>query len=146
MSWLFGSRPGLLGSIALLLVRIVVGVAFVLHGWPKVQNPTGWMNGMENPPPGPVQAVGVGLEVVGGALVAVGLLTRVAVIGLAAVMAAALAMVHVPHGDPFVSATGGPSAELACLYLAISLLIAAIGPGIVSLDTFFVARRRPTSP
>lgn len=23
-----------------------MGVAFVLHGWPKIQNPMGWMNAM----------------------------------------------------------------------------------------------------
>jgi len=45
-----------------------------------------------------------------------------------------LALVHIPHGDPFVAMPGQASAELACAYLAISLLSAIVGPGAWSLD------------
>src|SRR4051812_38866151 len=104
MCCLTGAAPGWAVSTALLLVRIVVGVAFVLHGMQKFQNPagpTGWMSGMENAPPGPVQALAPICEVGGGALLALGLLTRVGCLALVAVMVGALALHHIPHGDPF---------------------------------------------
>ena len=36
-------------SAALLLLRLVVGAAFVFHGWGKIQTPFGW-----NPPESPI--------------------------------------------------------------------------------------------
>jgi len=34
---------GWIGSVGLTALRLLVGVAFVLHGWPKIQSPLGWM-------------------------------------------------------------------------------------------------------
>src|SRR6059058_4294164 len=125
MSPLIAPAPAWATSTGLLLVRLVVGAAFVMHGLPKVQNPFGWMGGMENAPPGILQAAAAVIEFGGGIMLALGLLTRVTALLLAAQMVAALALVHVPHGDPFVS-TKGPSAELASVYLAVSLAVAAL--------------------
>ena len=58
---------------------------------------------------------------------------------LVAQMIAALALVHIPRGDPFVS-MAGPSAELAVVYLTVSLLIGAVGPGAFSLDYMIFGR------
>lgn len=41
---------------ALLLIRVVAGIAFMTHGWGKIQNPFGWM-GPEAPVPGVFQAL-----------------------------------------------------------------------------------------
>jgi putative oxidoreductase len=111
----------------------MVGAAFVLHGLPKMQHPTSWMNSMDTVPPGFLQATAALIEVVGGVLLIGGLFHRVATVLLACQMIAALALVHIPHGDPFV-AVGRPSAELACAYLAVSLLLTATGPGEWSFD------------
>jgi putative oxidoreductase len=46
MRRLFPNFIGGFGALALLLIRLVMGIAFVLHGWPKIQNPMGWMNAM----------------------------------------------------------------------------------------------------
>ncbi len=142
MFWLTRPCPPWAVSTAILLARVVVGVAFVLHGWPKIQNPTGWMNtmGAENPPSGTLQAVAAGIEVGGGALLVIGLLTRVSAVALAAQMIAALVLVHIPHGDQFVAHPGQPSAELACVYLAVTILISAVGPGACSVDTILFDR------
>jgi putative oxidoreductase len=140
MYWLTAPAPGWATSTGLLVVRLVTGAAFVLHGWPKMQNPTGWM-GAENAPPGFLQATAAVIEVGGGALLVLGLLTRVAALALVAQMVAALALVHIPHGDPFVGAPGKPSAELACAYLAVSLLTAITGAGAWSLDAVLFGRQ-----
>jgi putative oxidoreductase len=145
MNPLIAPAPAWAVSTGLLLVRVVVGAAFVLHGWPKMQNPTGWMAGMDNAPPGALQAVAAVVEFGGGILLAAGLLTRLASLLLAAQMVAALALVHIPKGDPFV-AVGRSSAELASVYLAFSLLIAATGPGAYSLDALIFGRERVATP
>lgn len=147
MRWLYSPAPAWTASVGLLLVRIVVGWAFILHGWPKLQSPTTWMGplGVEPPVPAFLQAVAAGVEVVGGAALILGLLTRVAAVALMAQMVAALALVHIPRGDPFV-AVGQASAELAVVYLATSVLLLVLGPGLVSLDALLFSARPRSLP
>jgi len=140
MNFLLAPAPGWAVSAALLLVRLVAGVAMVLHGWPKIQKPMEWMNSMPDPPPGFMQAIAAVFEVGGGVLLALGLFTRAAALAIAAVMVGALALVHIPKGDPFVS-PGGPSCEPASVYLVLSLLMAVLGAGAYSLDAIVFRRR-----
>lgn len=76
------------------------------------------------------------IELVCGLLVAVGFGTRVAAVLCSGAMAFAYFTVHAPHGLLPIR-NGG---ELAALYCWIFLLIAAIGPGPLSLDA--VLRRQ----
>jgi putative oxidoreductase len=134
---------GHIGSVGLLALRLVMGVAFVFHGWPKIQNPTGWM-GPESPVPAIFQALAALAEFGGGMALVVGLLTRLASLGIATNMIVALGMVHLPHGDPFVSKTGGQSYELAAVYLVCAVLFLVLGPGRFSLDALLF--RKPLAP
>ncbi len=59
-----------------------MGVAFMFHGWPKIQNPMGWWTG-EPPVPGIFQALAALAEFGGGMALIVGLLTRLASLGIA---------------------------------------------------------------
>jgi putative oxidoreductase len=129
------------GAAALLLVRVVVGAALVLHGWPKIQKPTSWMNamGMRRTAPGFLQALAALAEVGGGAALVLGLLTPLAAFGVVCQMLGALLLVHLPNGDPFV-AHGKPTYELALVYLVVALLFIAVGPGRFSLDALLFAR------
>jgi putative oxidoreductase len=130
------------GAVGLLILRVVVGAAFVFHGWYKMQSPggaLGWM-GPEAPVPGPLQGLAVLAEFGGGLALILGLLTPLAALGIAGTMIVALAMVHLPHGDPFVGQPGKLSFELAAGYLATMILFLLIGPGILSLDGLLFAR------
>jgi putative oxidoreductase len=129
----YPAPPGDQASTGLLALRVVMGAAFVLHGWPKIQNPTGWM-GTESGVPGVFQAVAAAAEFGGGIALALGLLSRFAALGIAAVMVGALALVHIPKGDPYVGKPGQPSSELATVYLACSILFLLVGPGRFSID------------
>jgi putative oxidoreductase len=131
---------GVRDSLGLLVVRLVVGAAFMLHGWPKIQNATGWM-GAEAPVPPALQAAAAVAEFVGGAALIVGLLTRLAALGLAITMAVAAGMVHISRGDPFVGKGGEPSWELAAVYFACSVLFLLAGPGRISLDALLFSSR-----
>jgi putative oxidoreductase len=118
---------------ALLLLRVVAGIAFMMHGWGKIQNPFGWMPA-EAPVPGILQGLAALAEFGGGLAWILGLLTPLASLGIAITMAVAFAMHAFMRGDPFVSATGGPSYELAAIYFSIALVLMAAGPGRLSLD------------
>jgi putative oxidoreductase len=119
------------GAVGLLVLRVVMGAAFILHGWPKVQHPLDWM-GPTADMPGALQALAAVAEFGGGAALVLGLLTPLAALGVLCTMATALYKVHL--NDPFVGAPGKPSKELAAVYGAAALLFLVIGPGVLSLD------------
>jgi putative oxidoreductase len=120
-------------DIALLLVRLVVGIAFMHHGYGKIQHPMTWM-GPQSTYPGIFQALSAISEFIGGAALALGFLTRIAAFGIICNMAVAVHLHLMKMGDPFVSATGGSSYELALVFLVIGVLFLFAGPGRFSLD------------
>jgi putative oxidoreductase len=128
-------------SLGLLILRIVVGAAFMFHGWPKIQNATAWM-GADAPVPPALQAAAAAAEFVGGAALILGLFTRLAALALAITMAVAAWMVHISQGHAFVAKPGDPSWELAAVYFACSLLFLLAGPGRFSLDALLFGGAR----
>jgi putative oxidoreductase len=126
---------------------LVMGVAFLFHGWPKIQNPLGWM-GADAPVPGILQGLAALAEFGGGMALIVGLLTRLAALGIATNMVVAIGMVHLPKGDPFVN-TRGSSYELAAIYLACAVLFLLLGPGRFALDALLFGKpfgEKPRAP
>ena len=130
-------------SAALLLLRLIVGAAFVIHGWGKIQTPMNWMPA-EAPVhvPGLFQLLAAVSEFGGGIALILGLLTPLAMLGLISTMAVAVYMQLVIFKAPFVSSTGGSSYEPALGYLGIAILFLAIGPGKFSLDRLLFGERR----
>ncbi|MBF8260370.1 MAG: hypothetical protein HW377_2744 [Actinobacteria bacterium] len=120
-------------SAGLLILRLVVGLAFVFHGYGKIQNPFGWM-GPNAAVPAVFQALAAVSEFGGGLAWILGLLTPIASFGLACTMSVAVwthaAVLH----DPFVSLKGARSFELAAAYLCIAILLLLAGPGRFSVD------------
>jgi putative oxidoreductase len=121
-----------------------MGAAFLFHGWPKIQHPLDWM-GASAPVPAVFQALAAVAEFGGGLALIAGLLTRLASLGIATNMIVALAMVHLPHGDPFVGKPGERSYELAALYLACAILFLLLGPGRFSLDALLFRKPPETT-
>ncbi|MDP3919276.1 MAG: DoxX family protein [Candidatus Omnitrophota bacterium] len=119
-------------AIGVLVLRVVVGAAFIYHGWGKIQQPFGWM-GADSSIPGIFQGLAALSEFGGGIALILGLLAPLAALGLACTMVVAIGVVHLPQGHTFVSGRGG-SYELAAVYLAIMILLVAAGPGTLSLD------------
>lgn len=120
-------------SAGLLVLRLVAGLAFVYHGYGKIQNPFGWM-GPDAGMPGVLQALAAVSEFGGGPAWMVGLLTPLASFGLACTMTVAVWLHAAVLHDPFVSLTGGRSFELAALYLCMAVLLLLAGPGRFSVD------------
>ena len=124
-------------DIVLLIVRVITGYAFILHGWDKVLNPFGWMpNGAF---PGVLQALAALAEFGGGIALILGLLTRFSALGMWITMIVAMYVHAISFGHPFVS-KGGPSFEPATTYFMISLMIMILGPGRYSLDSKIFGR------
>jgi putative oxidoreductase len=119
-------------DLALLLLRLVFGFAFIHHGWGKIQNPFGWMP--DSPIPGFFQFLAALSEFGGGIAVVLGLVTRLGALGMAFTMLVAIYMHKFAMGDPFVHPTGGRSYELAAVFFSIAILFLAAGPGRFSVD------------
>jgi putative oxidoreductase len=126
-------------SLGLLLLRLVAGLAFMLHGWPKIQRPFSWM-GPDSAMPGMLQALAAVSEFGGGLAWVLGLLVPLASFGLACTMGVATWTHAAVRGDPFVGKGG--SYELALVYLALALLLLLAGPGRYALDAVLFGRAK----
>jgi putative oxidoreductase len=122
--------------IAATLVRVVVGVMFVMHVMGKFHNGAdavaGYMgkNGLQ---PGTFFAyAAMFLESVGGACLIIGLFTRFFAAALAIEMLIALIVVHLPKGY----AAGGGGFEYVLLIGAVCFVVAIRGGGPYSVDRF----------
>ena len=130
-------------STALLILRLVAGIAFVLHGWGKIQNPFAWI-----PAQAPVQIPGffqflAALSEFGGGLAWIlGLVMPLASFGLGFTMLVAVYFHGIVLKDPFVSMGGGGSYEPALGYLAVAILFFVIGPGKFSLDKMIFGEKK----
>jgi putative oxidoreductase len=123
---------------ALAVLRIVTAFMFLQHGTAKLLHVPPVAMFDQLPLMSLIGFAGA-LEIVGGALVLVGLFTRAAAFVLSGEMAFGYFMGHAPHGhvlSPMLN-----QGEPAVLYCFIFLLLAAAGPGSWSIDG---SRRRPT--
>lgn len=127
-------------SYAILFVRLVIGAAFIQHGVVKIQNPFGWM-GPGAAIPGFFQFLAAISEFGGGIALIVGLMVPLASFGISCTMVVATFMHAVVRGDPFVAKGGGPSYELALVFLSIAVLIITLGPGRFSIDAKLFGQR-----
>ena len=133
-------------STGLLILRLVAGLAFMFHGWGKIQNPTGWMGPNANIP-GVFQALAAVSEFGGGLAWMLGVLTPLASFGLACTMAVAAYMHAFILKDPFVAAGPGKgSYELAAVYLCIAVLFLLAGPGRFSVDQLLFREKASGAP
>ena len=129
-----------LSDLALTALRIVAGFLFFCHGAQKL---LGWFaepgaQKMALAFPQLPWFAGV-IELVGGGLILLGLLTRLAAFIASGEMAFAYFMVHAPNGPVPILNHG----ELAALYSFLFLFLAAHGGGPFSFDGAMRKRRRP---
>ena len=132
-------------DIGLAVLRVVAGLVFIAHGGQKL-----FVFGLDGVTAGftqmgiPLAAVAAPLvalvELLGGIALVVGLLTRLAAVGLAITMLGAIAFVHLAAG--FFLPNGS---EFALTLLATAVALAFTGPGDFSLDGLR-HRRRSLAP
>ena len=132
-----------LSSFGLLLVRVVLGVVFVAHGWQKLAvdglaATQGAFGGMGIPLAEVAAPVAAVTELAAGVALVVGFATRVAAALLAVTAVVALVAVHLPNG--FYSTTGG--FEYVLVLAVVSVAVVLTGPGRFALDALVVRGRR----
>jgi putative oxidoreductase len=131
------------GDWAITIVRIVLGVVFFAHGAQTL----GWFGGAglqstirvfreQLQIPAPLALLSIAAQFLGGLGLIVGFLSRIAALGIAAVMIVALIAVHVKFGF-FMNWFGekkGHGIEYHLLVLALALAVMIKGAGACSLD------------
>lgn len=133
-------------SAGLLLIRLVLGITFIAHGAQKVF--TFGMSGvgegfvqMGIPFGGVLGPVVSLVELVGGVAIVLGLFTRYAGLGIAAVMLGAIMFAHLPAG--FFAPNGY---EFALILMAAAAALATMGAGAYSVDAVLERRLSMGAP
>jgi putative oxidoreductase len=145
-------------DLGLLLLRLILGGVFIVHGYPKVfggpgktvpeplrrhlgpgfsqslerggiENFRNTVSGLGTPAPGVMAWVGALAELVGGTLLMLGWFTRPAALAICGNMTMAISRVHWKNG---LVGQGGYEFALVCLAGLLALLLG--GPGAISID------------
>jgi putative oxidoreductase len=124
----------------LAVLRVVVGIVFLVHGGQKLfmgfGGVAGFLGSLGVPAPGLFAVIVTLVELLGGLALIVGLLTRVVAVLLAGDMLVAILTVHLTNG--FFAANNGY--EFPLVLLAASVALAVAGPGEAALDRAFATR------
>ena len=134
-------------DLARLILRVALGVVFLAHGWQKffqftIPGAQGAFGAMGVPAAEIAAPVVASLELVGGAALILGFVTRIVAALLAVQMLAALVLVHLPAG--MFADKGG--IEFVLVLAAGAAALALVGPGRVSVDGKLFGRRDRWSP
>jgi putative oxidoreductase len=144
---------GRFSEVAYALLRVVAGFLFACHGWQKLIGPLGKVTAEEaakqaaKGPPEPLMVLAGVIELGGGILIAIGLLTGFAAFLASGTMAFAY---FIGHAIPAYSKTHVLNdllpivnkGELAVLYCFVFLYMATRGSGRYGLDALIFRRRR----
>lgn len=128
-------------SVGLLLLRLIAGALLLVHGVPKLSTPamaTGMAASLDVPAPDLAGWLVILGEVGLGALLVLGLLTRVAGGLLLAQMTGVWLLAHAPQG---FLVDGQINGENALLLGAIGLMLVFTGAGRISVDARLFRKR-----
>ncbi len=133
-----------LADVTLTALRVMAGLLFALHGAQKLLGAFGGFGGTPGATAPLMSMMGLAgiIELVGGLLIAFGLLTRIASFISAGEMAVAYFMAHMPQGFWPIENGGEPT----LLFCFIFLVFAVIGGGPWSLDALLPGRRAIAGP
>jgi putative oxidoreductase len=140
------STPALINA-ALLIFRVTLGICFVVHALGKlgIVGPgnmagfTSWLKSLGLPAPALQARIAMLSELIGGAFIACGLLTRVAALFCLIAMVVAASIGH--KGGGYLITNNPPGNEYALNLAILMLVLILLGPGHYSLDHALFASR-----
>jgi putative oxidoreductase len=135
---IFHSFPQGREGVALLLIRLYVGAAFIQHRGGQSDDIVGFA--AEFHLPWIVAAVTTLIQLTGAILLIIGLLTPLAALGIAGTMVGAT-LTLIQQGEPFIN-PAGHSCENSYFYLMLSVALSLLGAGSYSLDARLFGRGR----
>jgi putative oxidoreductase len=126
-------------NIVLLILRLVLGVIFIAHGYPKlfvfgVSGFAKFLSGLGVPIPEFFAVVVILVEFVGGIALILGIFTRWVALLLAIDMLIATLLVKIKVGLIAPMDKPGVGAELDLALLAGALVLLVFGPGSISVE------------
>ncbi|OFV80703.1 MAG: hypothetical protein A3B65_01490 [Acidobacteria bacterium RIFCSPHIGHO2_02_FULL_67_57] len=130
------AKLDVLKPLGLLLVRVAVGAALVAHGFPKLFASAPFLEAFPKMgfPAWTVYAAGT-VEFFGGALLILGLFTRVAAFFISGQMFVAFVKVHWKLGErDLFGFLGQGGDEYPLLLCVVAFLLMTVGAGAISLD------------
>ena len=146
-------RAGQLNGWALLSLRLIVGYGFFAHGLAK------WTRGPEKfakllalihtPQPAAAAWAVTGVELLGGIAIMIGAFVVIASIPLVTSMLVAMFSIHVHYGFSAINTIGlsrtgpvygPPGYEINLLYIGALVVLALVGPGVLSVDAWLKRR------
>ncbi len=149
---------GVTVDLALLIIRLALGAVFIAHGAAKffpqyfggggIEGFAKALGDMQVPAPLLMAYLSAGWELGGGALLVIGLASRIAALGLVANMVVALVKVHLHNGFFMMKPgtlleqsqqvlAGKVGYEYIVVLGAMALAVVIAGPGQVALDAMF---------
>ena len=146
------AAPSTPAQVALLVLRLFMGVCFIRHGWPKLRNLRIWAEALKTP--AWLCFLSAFSMFAAGIALLPGLLTPLASLAILVSMAYAMVL-EIRSGFPFIAPDPyqipagdyagpmgvgePPSWEKAAMYVVMCLVLASCGGGLWSLDNLLLA-------
>ncbi|ALC18725.1 DoxX family protein [Streptomyces pristinaespiralis] len=124
---------------AALLLRIILGVTLVAHGWNHafgkggIAGTAGWFASIGMRAPRFNAVLATASELAAGLLLILGLLTHFAAAATVGTMLVALVSAHMANG--FFIFRPGQGYEYTLMIICVAMAVAALGPGTASVDS-----------
>lgn len=140
-----GLNVKLTAPYGLAILRIVLGIAFAVHGWSKlsggVDGVAGFFGSIGIPAPGLIAWIVTIVELVGGLFLIAGFLTPI--VGILLFLDMIGAIVYAKLSGPFIDG-GAITWEKEAVFAAAALCLVLAGPGAWSVDDIVIdTRQRP---
>jgi putative oxidoreductase len=151
-----GNQEGARIDWVTLILRLIMGVGFIAHGWAKISRGTAGFGKLLAwigvPFPQATAAVTSYVELIGGIVLILGIWTRFAVIPLAITMIVAMFTINIHYGfssiktiglTPEGPVFGPPGYEINLLYIGGLLVLLLLGSGKWSVGHFIRSYKNP---
>jgi putative oxidoreductase len=124
-------------SYLALVLRVVVGVTMVMHGYPKLKNPKQtieWTKGLGVP----VAAtwLAIILEFFGGIALIIGLIVPIVAFFIALEMIGNAILKKTKMKSPYLAGQNAAAYEIDITYLLLAITLIVLGAGVFSIDAF----------